>query len=109
MAGTISQGLARFITDITIDRLPAEVIEMTKLCLLDWLGSAIAGGITRPVQMFLRVATDLGGRPQATLIPDGSKTSCHLAALVNAASSHVVEMDDLHKPSVLHPAAPVIP
>jgi 2-methylcitrate dehydratase PrpD len=32
-----------------------------------------------------------------------------MAALVNAAASHVVEMDDLHKGSILHPAAPVIP
>ncbi len=59
--------------------------------------------------MFVGVANGLGGKPQATVIPDGSKTSCQLAAMVNAASSHAVEMDDLHKPSVLHPAAPVIP
>ena len=32
-----------------------------------------------------------------------------MAALVNAAASHAVEMDDVHKASILHPAAPVIP
>ncbi|MGH7383292.1 MAG: MmgE/PrpD family protein, partial [Candidatus Methylomirabilales bacterium] len=109
MAQTISEKLASFITDLRADRLPTDVIEMAKLCVLDWLASAIAGGTTRPIQMFVKVARGLGGTRQATVIPDGSKTSCHLAALVNAASSHVVEMDDLHKPSVLHPAAPVIP
>ncbi|MGH7405987.1 MAG: MmgE/PrpD family protein, partial [Candidatus Methylomirabilales bacterium] len=109
MAKTISEKLASFITDLGSDGLPADVIEMAKLCVLDWLGSAIAGSKTRPIQMFVRVARGLGGTPQATVIPDGSKTSSHFAALVNAASSHVVEMDDLHKPSVLHPAAPVIP
>ncbi|MFQ5881856.1 MAG: MmgE/PrpD family protein [Candidatus Methylomirabilales bacterium] len=109
MAKTISERLADFIYDLTIDKLPAEVIDMAKLCLLDWLGSAIAGGVTRPIRMFVEVAKGMGGRTQATLIPDGSKTSCHFAALVNAASSHAVEMDDLHKPSVLHPAAAVIP
>lgn len=109
MAKTISQQLATFIADLRADRLPGDVIEMAKLCVLDWLASAISGRTTRPIQMFLNVARGLGGTPQATMIADGSKTSCHLAALVNAASSHVVEMDDLHKPSVLHPAAPVIP
>ncbi|MCI0484801.1 MAG: MmgE/PrpD family protein [candidate division NC10 bacterium] len=109
MAKTISQQLASFIAGLRPDRLPADVIEMAKLCVLDWLASAISGRTTRPIQMFLNVARGLGGTPQATMIADGSKTSCHLAALVNAASSHVVEMDDLHKPSVLHPAAPVIP
>ena len=105
----ISERLALFISDLTFDKLPPTVIEMAKLCVLDWLGSAIAGSTTRPIRIFVKVATDLGGTPQATVIPDGSKTSCHLAALVNAASSHVVETDDLHKPSVLHPAATVIP
>lgn len=109
MPQTISQKLAGFITNLRSDRLSADVIEMAKLCVLDWLASAIVGGTTRPIEMFVEVARGLGGTPQATVIPDGSKTSCHLAALVNAASSHVVEMDDLHKPSVLHPAAPVIP
>ena len=109
MAKTISERLAEFIRDTTVEKLPPAVIEMAKLCLLDWLGSAIAGSITRPIRIFVEVTKGLGGRPQATLIPDGSKTSCHLAAFVNAAASHVVEMDDLHKPSVLHPAAPVIP
>lgn len=109
MAKAISERLAEFILDTTVEKLPPPVIEMAQLCFLDWLGSAIAGSATRPVRIILEVTKTLGGKPQATVIPDGSKTSCHLAAFVNAASSHVVEMDDLHKPSVLHPAAPVIP
>jgi len=47
MAQTISEKLARFITDLRTDWLPADVIEMAKLCVLDWLGSAIAGSKTR--------------------------------------------------------------
>jgi 2-methylcitrate dehydratase PrpD len=109
MATTISGRIAQFIANLTIERLPADVIEVAKLSFLDWLGSVIAGGRTRPISMFVQVAKALGGNPQATVIPDGSKTSCHLAAFVNAASTHALEMDDLHKPSVLHPAAPVIP
>lgn len=109
MAKTISEQIAQFVANLTIERLPADVIEVAKLSFLDWLGSAIAGGATRPIAMFVQVVKGLGGSPQATAIPDGSKTSCQLAALVNAASTHVLEMDDLHKPSVLHPAAPVIP
>ncbi len=106
---TISERLARFIDEISIDKLRRDVIETAKLCVLDWLGSAIAGSTTRPIRIFVQVASELGGKSQATMIPNASKTSCHLAALVNAASSHVMEMDDLHKPSVLHPAAAVIP
>ena len=106
---SISERVARFVSDLNPEKLPADVIEMAKLCVLDWMGSAIAGSTTRPIRLLVQVATELGGRPQATMIPNGLQTSCHLAAMVNAASSHAVEMDDLHKPSVLHPAATVIP
>jgi 2-methylcitrate dehydratase PrpD len=109
MAKTISERLAECIQDTTVEKLPPAVMEIAKLCFLDWLGSAIAGSTARPIRIVVEVIKGLGGKPQATVIPDGSRTSCHLAAFVNAAASHVVEMDDLHKPSVLHPAAPVIP
>src|SRR5690606_34329234 len=36
-------------------------------------------------------------------------TSAYFAALVNGASSHLVEQDDLHNSSVLHPATVVFP
>lgn len=109
MTVSISERLTKFISDLSFNKLPSEAVEMAKLCVLDWLGSAIAGSTSQPIRIFVQVATELGGKPQATMIPNGEKTSCHLAALVNAASSHVVEMDDLHKPSVIHPAASVIP
>jgi 2-methylcitrate dehydratase PrpD len=59
--------------------------------------------------MIQKVARSLGGTPEATSIPDGVKTNCLFASLVNGASSHIVEMDDLHRESILHPAAAILP
>ena len=109
MSATISEQLADFITELSFDHLPGDTVGMAKLCFLDWLGSAIAGAPAKPTEAMLAVARDLGGNEEATLVPNGKKTSAFLAALVNGAASHVVEMDDLHKMSILHPAAPVIP
>jgi 2-methylcitrate dehydratase PrpD len=106
---TISERIAAFIYDADYDSLSVDALEMAKLCFLDWLGSVYAGKGSRPAVAVLLVAKSLGGNPEATLIPDGSQSSAFLAALVNSAASHVVEMDDLHKESILHPAAPVIP
>lgn len=105
----IAEQLAEFIAATDFEALPAEVMAMARHCFLDWLGSAIAGGGAKPIQALVVVAHGLGGSPEATVIPDGSQSSSYLAALVNAAASHVVEMDDLHKASVLHPGAAVIP
>ncbi|MBI3086757.1 MAG: MmgE/PrpD family protein [candidate division NC10 bacterium] len=106
---TISEQMAAFIFDTDSDALSADALTMAKLCVLDWLGSVYAGKGSRPAVAILLVAKSLGGNPEATLLPDGSQSSAYMAALVNAAASHVVEMDDLHKGSILHPAAPVIP
>jgi 2-methylcitrate dehydratase PrpD len=51
----------------------------------------------------------MGGNPQATVIADNSRSSSLWAALANGAASHVVEMDDLHRESILHPAAAIMP
>jgi 2-methylcitrate dehydratase PrpD len=106
---TISEKLADFSSRFDYESLTRDQIAKLKLYFLDWLGSAYAGASQKPVQMVLAVAKRQGGAPQATLIPDGSRSSGLMAALVNGASSHVVEMDDLHKESVLHPAAAIIP
>ncbi len=106
---TIQEQLATFIFEASYEALPAEALAMGRLCVLDWLGSVYAGKGARPAVAMLLVAKSLGGNPEATLLPDGSRSSAYMAALVNAAASHVVEMDDLHKGSILHPAAPVVP
>jgi 2-methylcitrate dehydratase PrpD len=44
---------------------------------------------------------------KAKILVSGRNTSAYFAALVNGASSHLVEQDDLHNSSVLHPATVV--
>jgi 2-methylcitrate dehydratase PrpD len=109
MTTTIAEQLAAFTESLDGKGLPDDVRRMARWCLLDWFGSALAGATAKPTAILLGVARELGGRPEATLLPDGSKTSAPLAAMVNAGASHVVEMDDVHRQGVFHPGATVIP
>ena len=111
MSKSVSQQFAEFAVATEYGKLPNDVVAMTRLCFLDWLGSAIAGSGKRPTDILAALAKELGGNPEATVIPGGfrARTNAPLAALVNGAASHVVEMDDLHMASVFHPAAPIIP
>lgn len=109
MTMTIAEQLATFTELLDGEALPEDIRRVAKWCLLDWFGSAVAGATAKPTAILLDVARGLGGTPEATLLPDGSRTSAPLAALVNAGASHVVEMDDLHKQAVFHPGATVIP
>ncbi|MEE4351242.1 MAG: MmgE/PrpD family protein [Desulfatiglans sp.] len=105
---SISRKLARFVSHLTYGDLTNDQTYLIKTYFLDWLASAFAGQTERPIQIILEVVRGLGGRAQSTIIPDSSKTISLLAAFVNGASSHMVEMDDLHRQSILHPGSAVM-
>lgn len=106
---TLSSQLGVFLSRLSFDDLSESQIGRLKIYFLDWLGSAIAGQSGEPVRIILEVVRDLGGRLESTIIADQSRGNCLLAALANGASSHMVEMDDLHRESILHPATAIIP
>ncbi len=104
----LSQSIANFIVKTRFDDLPEETAEFTKICILDWLGSAIAGKDMKPIKIIDDMVKDLGGAPQSTLVTGGTSSVTN-AALVNGAASHIVELDDIHKGSIIHAATVVIP
>ena len=106
---TLSSKLCTFLLQLSYCDLSPSQIKKLKLIFLDWLGSAIAGRGQKPVDIIIELIRGLGGHPESTIISDQTRTNCLWAALANGASSHMVEMDDLHRESILHPAAAVIP
>jgi 2-methylcitrate dehydratase PrpD len=106
---TISQRLAHFFCALRYEDLPDTLVHQAKWFFLDWVGSAIAGLRQTPTQMMISLAKDMKGSEEATVIPTNTRHLSLVAALVNGASSHVMEMDDLHRQSIFHPAAPILP
>ena len=76
-----------------------------------WIFSGVAlGGANQPLgKILLKTVKDFGGKPQATVLGHGLKTSVMNAALVNGAMAHALDFDDTHTGSLGHPSAPVIP
>jgi 2-methylcitrate dehydratase PrpD len=108
LSPSISQKLAQFFCGLQFEDLPDNLVYQVKTFFLDWLGSAVAGHSHAPTQMMLSLANDMKGAEETTILPNNSKHLPIVAALVNGASSHVVEMDDLHRESIFHPAAPIL-
>ncbi|MFJ5769016.1 MmgE/PrpD family protein [Psychrobacillus sp. NPDC093180] len=104
----LSRELAKYSQALTYEELPPAVVEFTKLCILDYFGSAIAGSNKVPIKMISELVEEMGGSEQATLFT-GGKSSAVNAALLNGAASHIVELDDIHKGSIIHAATVVIP
>lgn len=102
--------LAAFLANLRYEDLPERVVSRCEELCLDWLGSALAGKGYSPIPLFESYARRMGPEtgPSETLT-SRRLSSPHFAAMVNAAASHVVEQDDLHNSSVLHPGTVVFP
>lgn len=105
-----SQQLADFAANLQFSDIPEAVVRRTEDLLLDWFGSAMAGKVGRPVQAIEAIAREMGPQDgRAEVLISRRMTSPLFAALVNGASSHYAEQDDVHNGSVFHPAAVVFP
>ena len=105
-----TQALAAFLADLRYEQVPAAVLDRTEDLFLDWLGSALASQGAHPIPLFERYAEKMGpAEGRARILVSRRSSSAYFAALVNGASSHLVEQDDLHNSSVLHPATVVFP
>ncbi len=105
-----SAELAEFAAQLAYDDIPPEVLRRTEDLMLDCLASILAGSSARPVQTIAKFADTMGptSGPSENMVTRRS-TSPLFAAMVNAASAHMVEQDDVHNGSVFHPAAVVFP
>ena len=105
-----TQALTEFLAALHYQQLPETVVSRTEDLFLDWLGSALASQGMHPIPLFERYAAKMGpSSGPAGILVNGQSSSAYFAALVNGASSHLVEQDDLHNSSVLHPATVVFP
>ena len=102
--------LAAFAANLRWDDVPAEVQRKAEDLWVDWFGSVLAGQNARPVHSITRFALSQGpAAGDCEVIGQSATTSPMMAALANAAASHVAEQDDVHNGSVFHPAAVVFP
>lgn len=102
--------LAQFAATLKWDDVPEAVQCKAEDLWVDWFGSVLAGQSARPVQSIARFALSQGpAQGPCEVIGRRSTTSPMMAALANAAASHVAEQDDVHNGSVFHPAAVVFP
>ena len=108
MPKAVTTLLADHLSALRPGDLPPAVIEDTRRTVVDWLGSALAGSIEPPARMAQRVAAGFGTSNEATVFGCG-RASAAAAAFANGVASHILELDDVHKGSTLHGAAPIIP
>jgi len=102
-----SECIAQFVVDTHWNDLPVSVRHAAKRCLLNYVGAAIGGAQDEAIERAVRVLQPLSGPPQAALMGRPERVDMLTASFLNAASANVLDFDDTHHPTVMHPTAPV--
>jgi 2-methylcitrate dehydratase PrpD len=100
--------LAEVLARTRHEDLPSDIIQHAQRSVIDWLGSALGGSIELPARLAQQVAVRFGTSNEATIFNAG-RASALAAAFANGIASHILELDDIHKGSTVHAAAPIIP
>ena len=100
--------MADFIAQSTIDRFPQDVIDMSKKCLLDWLGVTLGGAGDAVSASIVDFVNETGGKRQASVLGFGMRTNVLNAGLANGTMAHALDYDDAHSVGRAHISAPLI-
>ncbi len=97
--------LSAFVADTRYERLPLETIVAAQRCLRDSLSCAIGGAMLEPGALVRGLFDELGGRPEAVLLPNGPRAPLLHAVCTNAYLANVLDFDDTLNG---HPGAPIV-
>lgn len=106
---TVTEALASWAHQLQLTDVPADVQRAAGRHLLDGLGAALAAARAQAADPAVRVATALGGPPEATILGSAVQVSAPAAALANGTLLHTFDFDDTHTGGLVHATAAVLP
>ena len=104
--------LIRFLAEnavkVQFKDIPPNIVEFTKICILDTLGALIAGFDSLGCYTAVELVREWGGKPESTILRYGVKSPCPAAAFVNSIFARALDFDAGVRPG-LHLNASTIP
>ena len=104
-----TRGIAAFVSGLSYERIPAEVIARIKLLILDSLGCAIFGARLEWSEILRATLAAVDTSKQCRVWGTNERLSAPHAALVNGTLVQSFELDDVHRAGVLHVGAVTLP
>jgi 2-methylcitrate dehydratase PrpD len=109
MTGLVGERLGRFVASSCWEDLPDALRHEGRRSLLNFIGCALGVAHAPPVEMAMRVLTPLSGAERVTVLGRTERLDPLGAAFVNAIGGNLLDYDDTHLRTVIHPTAPVAP
>ena len=106
---SVTRALAEFVLSLPYEKIPRNVIDYTKTCILDLFGSAFAAIGTPLSTAAGTFSEEAFGKGEVTRWDTGTKVSLLAATWLNSALASAMDLDDGHRLAIGHPGAAIIP
>ncbi|MEH6724898.1 MAG: MmgE/PrpD family protein [Hyphomicrobiales bacterium] len=103
----VTEILTDWIVDIRGEDIPEHVRAAGLRTFVNWVGCAVGGASHETVDAALNGLMEFSGPATSTVIGRSERLDALHAALLNGISSHVLDYDDTHLKTIIHPAGPV--
>src|SRR3546814_5164127 len=103
-APKVTARLAEWIVGLEASAIPAEVRAEGVRTFVNWVGCAVGGARHETADRALAAVTPFSGPRKATVLGRPERLDALHAALLNGITSHVLDYDDTHMKTILHPA-----
>lgn len=103
----VTKRLAAWVVGLRLEDMPEGVRREGVRSFVNWLGCAVGGARHETVDRALDAVRLFSGEARAQAIGRAERLDELHAALINGISSHVLDYDDTHLKTIIHPAGPV--
>ena len=106
---SISAAWGNFLARSRRTDIPDSVRHEAKRSLLNFIGTSLGAASHPDLERLMRLLRPVAGPAQATLFGRSERLDILNAAFVNAISGNLLDFDDTHLETVIHPSAPIAP
>ncbi|HEY4083725.1 MAG TPA: MmgE/PrpD family protein [Burkholderiaceae bacterium] len=103
----VTRIVAHYAATAPVQQIPEAVRKEATRTLLNWVGCAVGGSRQDAPSRAVAALKMFSGPAQASLFGRKERFDALNAALINGISSHVLDYDDTHLKTIIHPAGPV--
>lgn len=105
-----SEEISKFAVKLKYEDIPQNVVNRTKLHLLDSLGIAIASSQDPIIKnSIVKTVEEINANKESTVLNSELLTSADYAAFANASMIHGQDYDDTHRRGIVHSSSIVVP
>jgi 2-methylcitrate dehydratase PrpD len=103
----VTRKLARYIVNSRWSEVPEGARKEAVRSVFNWVGCCLGGARHITTDRALAALAEFSGPPEATVLGRTERLDIMYAALMNGITSHVLDYDDTHLETIIHPAGPV--